>query len=102
MSVVGWLIVGVVGGLVANRIGGGRFPGGIVGTILGGLFGGFLGGALFSLALGHDGGAFQGVSLAAALVGAAALLALLRLIGDAAPEQRRPTASLPPERRVLR
>ena len=100
MSVVGWLIVGVLAGVAANRIAGGRFPGGIFGAILGGLFGGFLGGALFSLARGDGGGEFEAVSLAAALVGAAALLALLRLAGHGEPQ--RPAPSLPPERRIAR
>ena len=88
MSIIGWLLLGPIVGVLANWLVPGRFPGGILGTVLGGAFGAFLGGALFSLVLDRGITGFDLGSLIIALVGAAALLALLRLAGGAEPDRR--------------
>jgi uncharacterized membrane protein YeaQ/YmgE (transglycosylase-associated protein family) len=86
VSIIGWLVLGVIAAVVANSLMPGRFLGGIFGTILGGAFGAFLGGALFSLAFDRGTTGVDLGSLVSAVVGAAGLLALLQIAGRADPE----------------
>lgn len=88
MSILTWLIIGAIAGFLANRIVPGRFPFGAPGAVGGGLVGAFMGGAVFSLIAGRGVAGFDPISLLIALVGAIALLALLRAVGYAEP--RRP------------
>ncbi len=85
MGVLGWIILGLIVGALANLLVPGRFPGGIFGTIVGGALGAFLGGVLFSAITGRGITGFDVVSLAIAFAGAALLLTLLRLAGGAKP-----------------
>ena len=50
MSVLTWIILGTIVGVLTNWLVPGRFPGGFLGTVGGGMVGAFLGGAIFSLA----------------------------------------------------
>ena len=88
MSIVGWLLMGLIAGLLANWLVEGRFPGGIFGAIVGGAIGAFLGGAAFSLVLGRGITGFDLGSLLIAFVGAGGLLTVLRLAGRADPDAR--------------
>jgi len=81
MGVLGWIILGLIVGALANLLVPGRFPGGLLGTILGGVLGAFLGGALFSGITDRGITGFNVTSLAIAFVGAALLLTLLRMAG---------------------
>jgi uncharacterized membrane protein YeaQ/YmgE (transglycosylase-associated protein family) len=78
MSIVSWLALGTLIGVLANWILPGRFPGGLLGTIAGGTAGAFLGGAIFTLLAGRGVSGFDLVSMLIALVGAALLLAAVR------------------------
>ena len=46
MSIIGWIVLGLLAGLVAKILLPGRDPGGIIGTTLIGIVGAFLGGWL--------------------------------------------------------
>jgi uncharacterized membrane protein YeaQ/YmgE (transglycosylase-associated protein family) len=80
MSIVGWIILGTIAGLLANWLLPGRFPGGIAGTVLGGTLGAFLGGGLFALIAGRDVAGLDLVSLVIAFMGAALLLSVIRRV----------------------
>jgi uncharacterized membrane protein YeaQ/YmgE (transglycosylase-associated protein family) len=82
MSIVGWMILGTIVGLLARWLLPGRFPGDIAGTVLVGMLGAFLGGGLFSLIADRSVGGFDLLSLVTALIGAALLLSVIRRIGD--------------------
>jgi uncharacterized membrane protein YeaQ/YmgE (transglycosylase-associated protein family) len=88
MSIITWIIIGAVMGLLANWLVPGRFPGGFLGTVTGGVAGAFFGGAVFSLLVGRGVSGFDPISLVIAFVGAALLLTLLRAVGFAAPRAR--------------
>ncbi|MDO7843106.1 GlsB/YeaQ/YmgE family stress response membrane protein [Sphingomonas immobilis] len=77
-SIIGWLLIGLVAGVLAKILLPGRDPGGIVVTILVGMAGAFLAG-LVAHALGWTlVGGWK--NYAAATAGAVALLALYRVI----------------------
>jgi uncharacterized membrane protein YeaQ/YmgE (transglycosylase-associated protein family) len=78
MSIISWLALGTLIGVLSNWILPGRFPGGLLGTIAGGTAGAFLGGAIFTLLAGRGVSGFDLVSLLIALVGAGLLLAAVR------------------------
>ena len=82
MGILGWIVLGLIVGALANLLLPGRFPGGLLGTIVGGAVGAFLGGALFSAVTGRGITGFNLVSLLIAFIGAALLLTLLRLAGQ--------------------
>ncbi|MGC5343243.1 GlsB/YeaQ/YmgE family stress response membrane protein [Streptomyces sp. DT24] len=48
MSIIGWIILGLLAGLIAKLLLPGRDPGGIIGTTLIGIVGAFLGGWISS------------------------------------------------------
>jgi uncharacterized membrane protein YeaQ/YmgE (transglycosylase-associated protein family) len=89
IAIIGWIVFGLIAGLIAKAIMPGRDPGGAIITILlgiaGSLIGGFIGQALFgygrvvndSTDLSRPG--FL-MSLVLAVIGAVVLLALYRLI----------------------
>ena len=73
MSVVGWIVVGLIAGALAGRVTGVRRKGCLTTTVIG-VVGGLLGGALFSAA-GDEGIAGFGVrSVFVAFIGACILL----------------------------
>lgn len=76
-SILIWLFIGLVAGVLASYVVGGGF--GLIGDILVGIAGAFLGGFLFSaLGVGAPGGIIG--TIIVAFVGAVVLLALLRVI----------------------
>ncbi|MFC3213134.1 MULTISPECIES: GlsB/YeaQ/YmgE family stress response membrane protein [Novosphingobium] len=76
-GILGWIIVGLIAGILAKWIMPGRDPGGIIVTILIGIAGGLLGGFLGSL-LGLGGGNIINILLAT--VGAIILLWIYRMM----------------------
>ena len=78
MSLLTWLIVGLVAGVLASFVMGGGY--GLIGDIIIGIVGAFLGGWLFSmLGVGSPFGGLA-VTIFVAFIGAVVLLFLLRLI----------------------
>ena len=78
MSLLAWIIVGLVAGVLASLVMGGGY--GIIGDIVIGIVGAFIGGWLFStLGVSNPIGGMGGQILVA-FVGALVLLFLLRLI----------------------
>ena len=89
IAILGWIIFGLIAGLIAKAIMPGRDPGGAIITILlgiaGSLIGGFIGQALFGYgrAVNDSRDLSQPgflMSLVLAVIGAIVLLALYRLI----------------------
>ena len=87
-SIIGWIILGLIAGVIAKAIMPGRDPGGVIVTILlgivGSVVGGFIGRALFGYGRATDAGGVSEpgfiMSLVLAVVGALVLLAGYRLI----------------------
>ncbi len=79
MSILAWLLLGLVAGFLASVVmkGGGY---GIVGDIIVGIIGAFIGGFVFSLLGGSGATGFNIWSVFVAFVGACILIALLRLL----------------------
>ncbi len=75
-TIIWWLVIGLVAGLLANFIMHGGF--GIVGDIVIGIIGAFIGGFLASLLGLGSGGLVWTIILA--IIGACILIALLRLV----------------------
>ena len=76
-GILGWIIVGLIAGVLAKWIMPGDDPGGLIVTILIGIAGGLLGGFAASQ-LGIGGGNF--VNILIATVGAIVLLILYRVV----------------------
>jgi uncharacterized membrane protein YeaQ/YmgE (transglycosylase-associated protein family) len=76
-GILGWIVVGLIAGVLAKWIMPGRDPGGIFVTILIGIVGGVLGGFI-ATRLGIDGGNIVNILIATA--GAILLLFLYRLV----------------------
>ena len=87
-ALLGWIIFGLIAGLIAKAIMPGKDPGGFIVTtllgIVGAVVGGFLGRMLFGYGTATDSGGFSQpgfvMSLVLAVVGAIVLLAIYRLI----------------------
>ena len=89
IPIIGWIIFGLIAGLLAKAIMPGRDPGGFIITmvlgIAGSLIGGFIGQALFGYGRGANDSSDLSrpgflMSLVLAVIGAIVLLALYRLI----------------------
>lgn len=82
MGIIGWILLGLVAGLIAKAIMPGDDPGGIIVTILigivGAIVGGFLASALFDISVNEE--FFDLATWVAAIVGALVLLAIYRAI----------------------
>jgi uncharacterized membrane protein YeaQ/YmgE (transglycosylase-associated protein family) len=79
MSILAWIVLGLIVGLIAKSVVPGEGPGGIIGDIVVGIVGAMLGGWLFNQ-FGHTGVVgFDLYSMLVALVGAVVLLSVLRL-----------------------
>lgn len=76
-GIIGWIVVGLIAGVLAKWIMPGRDPGGIIVTILIGIAGGILGGFAASR-LGLGGGNVMNIVIATC--GAIVLLILYRLL----------------------
>ena len=80
MSIIGWLVVGLIAGFLAKYVVPGEGPGGVVGDIVIGVLGGLLGGWLF-VQFGHSPTTGINVySILVAFVGAVILLFLGRTL----------------------
>ena len=88
-AIIGWIIFGLIAGVIAKAIMPGRDPGGALVTILlgivGAVVGGFIGKALFGYGRSYDSAGDISrpgflMSLVLAVVGAIILLAVYRLI----------------------
>lgn len=80
MSILAWIVLGLIAGGVASLIVPGRTPGGVVGAILIGIVGAIVGGWLATL---FGIGTVDGLNLASmliAIVGSVALLAIARML----------------------
>ena len=78
MSIITWIIVGLVAGLLASFVVGGGL--GIVGDIIIGILGAFVGGWIFSrLGVNSPWGGLAG-TIFTAFIGAVVLLFLIRLV----------------------
>jgi uncharacterized membrane protein YeaQ/YmgE (transglycosylase-associated protein family) len=88
LAVLGWIIFGLIAGLIAKAIMPGKDPGGVIITILlgiaGAVIGGFIGRALFGYGAATSDRDFSQpgflMSLVLSVVGAVVLLAIYRLI----------------------
>ncbi len=89
IAIIGWIIFGLIAGLIAKAIMPGRDPGGVIITILigiaGSVIGGFLGQALFGYGRNvNDSGDLSRpgflMSLMLSVIGAIVLLGIYRLI----------------------
>ncbi|MFD7629300.1 GlsB/YeaQ/YmgE family stress response membrane protein [Streptomyces sp. NPDC059851] len=82
MGIIGWILLGLLAGIIAKFLMPGRDPGGIIVTILIGIAGALLGGWLGKVIFGVDSidGFFEISTWVAAIVGSFILLALYRLV----------------------
>ena len=88
LAILGWIIFGLIAGLIAKAIMPGKDPGGVIITILlgiaGAVIGGFIGRALFGYGTASSDRDFTQpgflMSLVLSIVGAVVLLAIYRLI----------------------
>jgi len=82
MGIIGWIILGLIAGLIAKAIMPGKDPGGLIITmilgIVGAVLGGFLASAIFSVD--PNDGFFDISTWVAAIVGALIVLAIYRVI----------------------
>lgn len=76
-GIIGWIVVGLIAGILAKVVIPGKDPGGIIITILIGIAGGLLGGFAASR-LGIGGGNFMNILIAT--LGAIVLLVLYRVL----------------------
>ncbi|MGH9215683.1 MAG: GlsB/YeaQ/YmgE family stress response membrane protein [Acidimicrobiales bacterium] len=82
MSILGWIVVGFIAGILARWVTGARSLGCLVTTVVG-ILGGLIGGALFRLATDNDTDViddFDIGSIFVAFIGAVLLLLLLEAI----------------------
>jgi len=81
MSIIAWIIVGLVAGLIAKALMPGNEPGGIIVTVLLGIGGAIVGGYL-AITLGFSDGVnnFDLGTIALAVLGSMLLLALYRAL----------------------
>jgi uncharacterized membrane protein YeaQ/YmgE (transglycosylase-associated protein family) len=88
LAILGWIIFGLIAGLIAKAVMPGKDPGGVIITILlgiaGAVIGGFIGRALFGYGTANSDRDFSQpgflMSLVLSVVGAVVLLAVYRLI----------------------
>ncbi|GGU81414.1 membrane protein [Streptomyces litmocidini] len=82
MGIIGWILLGLLAGIIAKALMPGRDPGGCIVTILIGIAGALLGGWLGKVIFGVDSidGFFELSTWIAAIVGSVILLLLYRLV----------------------
>ncbi|MGV9424698.1 GlsB/YeaQ/YmgE family stress response membrane protein [Streptomyces sp. NPDC003656] len=82
MSIIGWIILGLLAGAIAKLLLPGRDPGGFIGTTLIGVAGAFIGGWISSRWLDHpiSNHFYDGATWAAAIGGSLVLLILYRVL----------------------
>ena len=79
MTILAWIVLGLVAGAIAKALMPGRDPGGIIVTMLIGIVGAFLGGFLGNTITGAGLNGFSLWSIILAVVGAMLLLWIYRL-----------------------
>ena len=80
MSIIGWLVVGVIAGFLAKFVVPGEGPGGVLGDLVIGVVGAIIGGWAFNF-LGHAGASGINLySILVAFVGAVILLFVARMV----------------------
>ena len=79
MSILAWIVLGLIAGAIAKAIMPGRDPGGIIVTILIGIVGAFLGGFLGNMIAGTGLNGFSLGSILLAVIGAILLLWIYRV-----------------------
>lgn len=89
MSILAWIVLGLIAGAIAKAVMPGDDPGGIIVTILIGIVGAFLGGFLGNMIAGSGLNGFSLWSILLAIIGAILLLWIYRLA-----TRRRPTRAL--------
>ena len=83
MSIISWIIFGLIAGVVAKLLLPGRDPGGCIITMLLGVAGAFVGGIIFKLLTGRPWVTqFDFRSFVVAVIGAIVLLLIYRLIAS--------------------
>ena len=83
MSILAWIVVGIIAGALAKKVVPGEGPGGILGDLVIGIVGAIVGGWIFN-SFGHAG--VTGINLGSiivAFVGAVILLWLIRVLTGA-------------------
>ncbi|WP_432147201.1 GlsB/YeaQ/YmgE family stress response membrane protein [Streptomyces sp. bgisy029] len=90
MSIVGWIILGLLAGVIAKILLPGRDPGGIIGTTVIGIAGAFVGGWLSSQFLDRpiSNDFYDTATWIAAIAGSLVLLILYRLLFGHSRERR--------------
>lgn len=79
MSVIVWILLGLVAGWIAKLISRGPEPGGVVGTMLVGIVGALVGGFVWNVLTGNDGyGDFDIGGILIAVIGALIFLAVYK------------------------
>jgi len=79
MSILAWMVLGLIAGAIAKAIMPGRDPGGVIVTILIGIVGAFLGGFLGNMIAGTGLNGFSLWSILLAVIGAILLLWIYRV-----------------------
>jgi uncharacterized membrane protein YeaQ/YmgE (transglycosylase-associated protein family) len=79
MSIIAWIVLGLIAGAIAKALMPGKDPGGIIVTMIIGIVGAFIGGFLGSLITGRGLNGFSAWSMVLAIVGAMLLLWVYRL-----------------------
>ena len=79
MSIIAWVVLGLIAGTIAKALMPGKDPGGIIVTMLIGIVGAFIGGFIGNLITGSGLNGFSIWSIVLAVVGAMLLLWVYRL-----------------------
>ena len=80
MSIIWWLIIGLIAGALARLIMPGRDPMGIIMTIILGIVGSFVGGLVSWAIWGSDNGRFQPAGILLSILGAILVLWIWRMM----------------------
>jgi uncharacterized membrane protein YeaQ/YmgE (transglycosylase-associated protein family) len=80
VSILSWIVVGLIAGVLGNLIMPGDDPGGFIATIIYGIFGAFVGGSVVSIFGGIGVMGFNVWSTLVATLGAVILLAIYRQV----------------------
>lgn len=80
MSILAWIVVGLIAGALAKMVVPGEGPGGIIGDMIIGIIGAVVGGWIFN-AFGHAGATGINIgSIVVAFIGAVVLLLIVRAV----------------------
>ncbi|HVM19626.1 MAG TPA: GlsB/YeaQ/YmgE family stress response membrane protein [Egibacteraceae bacterium] len=82
LTLLGFLILGIIAGALARLLVPGRDPMGLLGTMLLGIVGSFVGGFLANLLLGRGEGLLQPTGLIGSIIGAVVALLIYRAMAS--------------------